>query len=129
FGLKTRGENAAAGAQAATAREGFAKKNLDRFADMNYTSLHDAGWSSPVARRAHNPKVLGSNPSPATNIEGDACKGISFSFYPFFRSFFQRVPVPIFNTLCPTLRWGARGYGCNFPAMSRFSRLHRIAHP
>ena len=27
-----------------------------------------AGWSSQVARRAHNPKVEGSNPSPATNI-------------------------------------------------------------
>ena len=26
-----------------------------------------AGWSSLVARRAHNPKVVGSNPSPATN--------------------------------------------------------------
>ncbi len=26
----------------------------------------DAGWSSLVARRAHNPKVGGSNPSPAT---------------------------------------------------------------
>jgi hypothetical protein len=26
-----------------------------------------AGWSSLVARRAHNPKVGGSNPSPATN--------------------------------------------------------------
>ncbi len=26
-----------------------------------------AGWSSPVARRAHNPKVGGSNPPPATN--------------------------------------------------------------
>ncbi len=26
----------------------------------------DAGWSSLVARRAHNPKVVGSNPSPAT---------------------------------------------------------------
>ncbi len=26
-----------------------------------------AGWSSPVARQAHNLKVLGSNPSPATN--------------------------------------------------------------
>src|SRR5439155_16806559 len=26
----------------------------------------DAGWSSPVARRAHNPKVAGSNPAPAT---------------------------------------------------------------
>ncbi len=25
-----------------------------------------AGWSSPVARRAHNPKVVGSNPAPAT---------------------------------------------------------------
>ena len=29
--------------------------------------LDDAGWSSPVARRAHNPKVGGSNPSPATS--------------------------------------------------------------
>ena len=28
---------------------------------------HDAGWSSSVARRAHNPKVVGSNPTPATN--------------------------------------------------------------
>ncbi len=28
----------------------------------------DAGWSSLVARRAHNPKVVGSNPAPATNF-------------------------------------------------------------
>src|SRR5450759_1120101 len=28
--------------------------------------LHIAGWSSLVARRAHNPKVAGSNPVPAT---------------------------------------------------------------
>ena len=27
-----------------------------------------AGWSSLVARRAHNPKVIGSNPIPATNF-------------------------------------------------------------
>ncbi len=27
-----------------------------------------AGWSSPVARRAHNPKVVGSNPTPATTL-------------------------------------------------------------
>ena len=34
--------------------------------------LHsDAGWSSPVARWAHNPKVAGSNPAPATK---DTCK-------------------------------------------------------
>ena len=30
--------------------------------------LLTAGWSSQVARRAHNPKVGGSNPSPATII-------------------------------------------------------------
>jgi hypothetical protein len=28
--------------------------------------LHIAGWSSLEARRAHNPKVTGSNPVPAT---------------------------------------------------------------
>ena len=27
-----------------------------------------AGWSSLVARRAHNPKVAGSNPAPATKL-------------------------------------------------------------
>jgi hypothetical protein len=29
----------------------------------------DAGWSSLAARRAHNPKVTGSNPVPATKYE------------------------------------------------------------
>ena len=28
---------------------------------------NNAGWSSPVARQAHNLKVAGSNPAPATN--------------------------------------------------------------
>ena len=27
-----------------------------------------AGWSSPVARQAHNLKAAGSNPAPATNF-------------------------------------------------------------
>ncbi len=30
--------------------------------------LNDAGWSSLAARRAHNPKVVGSNPAPATKL-------------------------------------------------------------
>src|SRR3954466_14010845 len=30
---------------------------------------HDAGWSSSVARWAHNPEVAGSNPVPATANE------------------------------------------------------------
>ena len=33
-----------------------------------------AGWSSLVARRAHNPKVVGSNPAPATTKQGEFCK-------------------------------------------------------
>ncbi len=32
----------------------------------------DAGWSSLVARRAHNPKVVGSNPAPATICLSDS---------------------------------------------------------
>src|SRR5450432_3653982 len=28
-----------------------------------------AGWSSPVARQAHNLKVIGSNPIPATKLQ------------------------------------------------------------
>ncbi len=35
-----------------------------------------AGWSSPVARQAHNLKVVGSNPTPATsNIKDLARNG------------------------------------------------------
>ncbi len=34
--------------------------------DSGLRHHNDAGWSSPEARRAHNPKVVGSNPSPAT---------------------------------------------------------------
>src|SRR5437763_2489582 len=32
----------------------------------SYNAPRDAGWSSQVARRAHNPEVAGSNPAPAT---------------------------------------------------------------
>ena len=41
----------------------FLPKSRHKFgaADIN------AGWSSPVARQAHNLKVVGSNPTPATN--------------------------------------------------------------
>ena len=42
-------------------------------------NLYDAGWSSPVARRAHNPKVAGSNPAPATKkalVNRKTCQGL-----------------------------------------------------
>ena len=34
---------------------------------------HIAGWSSLVARRAHNPEVVGSNPAPATKTPSLTC--------------------------------------------------------
>ena len=37
---------------------------------------HIAGWSSPVARQAHNLKVIGSNPIPATTV---ACSPSRYS--------------------------------------------------
>ncbi len=50
---------------------GSEKKSLDFISLAGYKAsfLSDAGWSSLVARRAHNPKVAGSNPAPATNLE------------------------------------------------------------
>src|SRR2546422_7006035 len=38
-------------------------------------SFVTAGWSSPVARWAHNPKVVGSNPTPATNRSKELDRG------------------------------------------------------
>jgi hypothetical protein len=46
-----------------------------------YAYWSAAGWSSLVARRAHNPKVEGSNPSPAT-IEEAGRRGLGASEAP-----------------------------------------------
>ena len=43
-------------------------------------SEYIAGWSSSVARRAHNPKVVGSNPAPATKDPRFCYLGFSFVF-------------------------------------------------
>src|SRR5262249_60691236 len=55
-------------------------------AEASYTWACDAGWSSQVARRAHNPEVAGSNPAPATH-EGSG------------------------NRALPRWRWRVRGNG------------------
>ena len=41
-----------------------------------------AGWSSLVARQAHNLKVVGSNPTPATNLRN--LRSLKFTFQGFF---------------------------------------------
>ena len=45
------------------------RARFDRHSDGCYYGF--AGWSSLVARWAHNPKVGGSNPPPATNPFND----------------------------------------------------------
>jgi hypothetical protein len=37
-------------------------------------SSKNAGWSSLVARQAHNLKVAGSNPAPATSFKSLCCR-------------------------------------------------------
>ena len=68
-------------------------------------AFFDAGWSSLVARRAHNPKVVGSNPAPATKFWYRYCwyhaSGQGAAEGPLFRGFllsgFDEVGfVPIF---------------------------------
>ena len=53
------------GAATYVATYGAARVNVEAAAER-YTRARDAGWSSQVARRAHNPEVAGSNPAPAT---------------------------------------------------------------
>src|SRR5262245_35330989 len=48
---------------------------------------NDAGWSSPVAREAHNLEVAGSNPVPATHITPGSRNATSRGFLFCRRSF------------------------------------------
>ena len=56
-----------------------------------------AGWSSPVARQAHNLKVVGSNPAPATNGKAWICLGLAI-FQAFFVCLFISAKIANF---CP----------------------------
>ena len=47
-----------------------------------------AGWSSSVARWAHNPEVVGSNPAPATNVRKQVKALISAPFLFYTRKIF-----------------------------------------
>ena len=55
------------------------------------TKIMIAGWSSPAARQAHNLKVVGSNPTPATNMKLRNSNELR-SFFVFRRSLFLDAP-------------------------------------
>ena len=60
---------------------------IARGAHVVYSLAHTvrpdiAGWSSLVARRAHNPEVVGSNPAPATKkLQASCLRGWPFSYH------------------------------------------------
>src|SRR5262245_60205444 len=78
--------------------------DLDYAAAPRRVMFTDAGWSSSVARWAHNPEVAGSNPVPATESEGPVpmAPGLRRSLHP------ARL------TVCAA----ARTAGCPAPAAS-----------
>ena len=51
-----------------TGRSCERRRGSNPFSSAIFNVLHIAGWSSLVARWAHNPEVVGSNPSPATMV-------------------------------------------------------------
>src|SRR5262245_18899758 len=62
-------------------------------AGRSRASHFDAGWSSPVARQAHNLKVVGSNPTPATKHAAQS-KDLAAFFYA-YRAANSLVPAPL----------------------------------
>ena len=55
---------------------GAAEKKTSKIGPLVPMLKINAGWSSPVARQAHNLKVAGSNPAPATNENNGLDKNV-----------------------------------------------------
>ena len=59
------------------------------YSDRHRKTDNTAGWSSPVARQAHNLKVVGSNPTPATTLRaGTSVPALCFQGFRAYRPFF-----------------------------------------
>ena len=56
-------------------------------------SASDAGWSSLAARRAHNPKVVGSNPAPATKYQTLSLQNARVFCLPFAHSIITKLTL------------------------------------
>ena len=70
----------------------------------NNDTLKDniAGWSSSVARRAHNPKAVGSNPAPATKSPLISQEISGFPCFPNLLRMFFRGEFGVTQTLTHT---------------------------
>ena len=85
----------------------FTEHNIDVECICSMYKLNIAGWSSLVARRAHNPKVVGSNPAPAT-ISLEVLNSDTSSFLALFVSSFCIKNGFMSNLICTSLLTGAR---------------------
>ena len=68
----------------------------------------DAGWSSPVARQAHNLKAAGSNPAPATKSKKAPRIKMQGAFSRFKRPQPAMVAPPSTTRVCPVMNELAR---------------------
>ena len=72
------------------------------------TTTTNAGWSSPVARQAHNLKVIGSNPIPATTFTERTYPAVSTAdssrFLPLF-AFWAKLSIATMSPLSTTERF------------------------
>ena len=92
-------------------------------------SIGDAGWSSPVARQAHNLKVVGSNPAPAT-IQKDKSMTDNNNARDRLVSFISRIErledeKNQAQTAIKEIYEEAKGEGYDVPTMKKVVRLRK----
>ena len=83
--------------------------NLERNANPLSTPSTAAGWSSPVARQAHNLKAAGSNPAPATSSYTSDINNISLPAGRLCHIYFQTIAASVAafpSRRCPYLPSG-----------------------
>ena len=87
-----------------------------------------AGWSSLVARRAHNPKVAGSSPVPATtNIRSEMivhCAGVAQSAERILGKDKVTGSIPVTSSIHGGIAQLARAIG-SYPVCPRFKSVCR----
>ena len=87
-----------------------------------------AGWSSPVARQAHNLKVVGSNPTPATNFIVSTQKPLPLSGFFAFEANDRMLPSSVQRSMAE--KWhltGAYFTSTGISGLRRRLQKHRSA--
>ena len=84
-----------------------------------------AGWSSPVARWAHNPKVAGSNPAPATISTCSERSPVSGDLFAFVAALSIAARFP-FSSILSLGSLGLEHFACSVPSEHPDERAERV---